>query len=327
MNYILTVAVPIYNTEQYLLKCLKSILIADDVEVIAVIDGSPDNSESLALSVQASHPNNLKIISKANGGHGSAINTALKSANGKYFRIIDSDDWFDTISFSKFLQKLRSIDVDIVMTGLIEERVHENKSKQHSVSEFKFNSVIDIDDVKLQTLPIGFFGMARCTYKTDQLRSNNLKLLENCFFEDSYLHAFAVSYAETLISFDLDVYHYLIGREGQTVTSTITVNHIGYWNKVIIQINELLSSLDSLSKNRKNFIHKILYEYISHQHNLILKLPRKHARLEIMRFREDIVPIYNQLRMFELKTYISYKFPFFTYWIILKINYALYKMR
>lgn len=327
MKYILTVAVPIYNTEQYLLKCLKSILIADDVEVIAVIDGSPDNSENLALSVQTSHPNNLKIISKANGGHGSAINTALKSAKGKYFRIIDSDDWFDTASFSKFIHELRSIDVDIIMTGLIEERVLENTSKQYSVSELRFNSVMNIDDIKLQTLPIGFFGMARCTYKTDHLRSNNLKLLENCFFEDSYLHAFPVTYAETVISLDLDVYHYLIGREGQTVTSTITVRHIGYWNRVIIQINELISSVESLSENRSEFINKILYEYISHQHNLILKLPRKSARLEIIKFRKYIVPVYNQLNMFELKTYMSFKFPFFIYWIILKVNSFLYRMR
>lgn len=63
---------------------------------------------------------NIKLIDKENGGHGSTINVSIPKATGKYIRILDGDDWVDEIGFNKFIQKLLQEDCDIVLTDYSE---------------------------------------------------------------------------------------------------------------------------------------------------------------------------------------------------------------
>ena len=93
-----------------------------------VIDGSPDNSISVAQALRNEFPTCIKIIDKENGGHGSTINIGLKQANGKYIRVLDSDDWFDLDSFIEFLERLRSETSDLVMTNLTYEMIYEKRT-------------------------------------------------------------------------------------------------------------------------------------------------------------------------------------------------------
>lgn len=95
----LTVVVPVYNMEKLLTRCLDSLLILDNedlfkkLEVIVVNDGSKDKSLHIARKYELKYPEVYKVIDKPNGNYGSCINVGIKNATGKYFRILDADDF------------------------------------------------------------------------------------------------------------------------------------------------------------------------------------------------------------------------------------------
>lgn len=92
-----SVLMPIYNVEKYLAESIDSLInqsigFEENIELIIVDDGSPDNSKEIALKYQEKYPNNIKVFSKSNGGQASAFNFGLKHLNGKYVSFLDSDD-------------------------------------------------------------------------------------------------------------------------------------------------------------------------------------------------------------------------------------------
>ena len=97
---VLTILVPVYNTEKYIRRCLDSLLVPEvleSIEVLVVNDGSKDRSPEIAQEYAEAFPDTVVLVNKENGGHGSTINTGIERANGKYFRVLDSDDWFNTV--------------------------------------------------------------------------------------------------------------------------------------------------------------------------------------------------------------------------------------
>ena len=116
---LVTIIVPMYNIEQYITKCIESFKQVDKkyyehFEVIVVNDGSTDNSLQVVedLITNSSHLN-IRVVNKENGGHGSTINVGIKESKGKFFKVIDGDDWIDVPSFEKLLEELKGIDVDM----------------------------------------------------------------------------------------------------------------------------------------------------------------------------------------------------------------------
>ena len=108
MSKILSVVIPTYNMEKYLEKCLNSFIYnegADELEVLIVNDGSKDNSVNIAKEFEKKYPNIFKVIDKENGGHGSTINAGLKVASGKYFKVVDADDWVETDELKKLIRE------------------------------------------------------------------------------------------------------------------------------------------------------------------------------------------------------------------------------
>ena len=118
MEKVLTVVVPTYNMEKYLDRCLTSLIVDDDkmalLEVLVVNDGSKDRSSEIAHSYEARYPNTFKVIDKENGNYGSCINRGVTAVTGKYFRILDADDWYSTDALQSFTSKLMSIEADMV---------------------------------------------------------------------------------------------------------------------------------------------------------------------------------------------------------------------
>jgi glycosyltransferase involved in cell wall biosynthesis len=111
----ISVIVPIYNVEKYLRQCLDSIvaqtLVA--IEVICINDGSPDNCEQIANDYSKSDTR-IKLITKENGGYGSACNAGLKIAAGEYIAIVEPDDYIERDMYEKLYDLANTNDVDIV---------------------------------------------------------------------------------------------------------------------------------------------------------------------------------------------------------------------
>ena len=111
MDKVLTVIVPVYNMEKYIRQCLESLVIGevlDRIEVLVVLAGSKDGSAEIAYEFVEQYPDTFRIIYKANGGHGSAINTGLMMASGEYVKILDSDDWVERDVFCRLVDCLET---------------------------------------------------------------------------------------------------------------------------------------------------------------------------------------------------------------------------
>ena len=114
----LTIAVPAYNSEMFLHICLDSMAGADDrLEVIVINDGSKDKTLEVANSYAEKYPDQIRVIDKENGGHGSGINAALEVATGRFYKVVDSDDWVETRNLKAILDALERSDADAVVTG------------------------------------------------------------------------------------------------------------------------------------------------------------------------------------------------------------------
>ncbi len=104
---ILSVVVPAYNSEDYLHRAVDSLLSgAGDVEIIIVNDGSTDKTEEIANQYQEAYPDTVKVVHQKNGGHGDAVTTGLYAATGRYFKVVDSDDWVNESAYQRVIKQL-----------------------------------------------------------------------------------------------------------------------------------------------------------------------------------------------------------------------------
>lgn len=120
MTKIISLIIPIYKVEEYIIDCLNSIVeqLTTDIEVILVNDGTPDNSMSLALALVDSLPLNkkdcFKIIQQENQGQSVARNNALSIASGQYIAFLDSDDILESNYFVTLIEKIRLYNPDFI---------------------------------------------------------------------------------------------------------------------------------------------------------------------------------------------------------------------
>lgn len=254
---ILTIIVPAYNIERYVDKCLYSLINHDMnryLEIIVVNDGSTDNTlQKIQDFIRKYKANNIRVINKENGGHGSTINVGIKEAKGKYLRLIDGDDWVDSENLAKQINLLSNIDIDLMLTKGCYEYLE--REKLENIINYDFlheGTVYNFDDLTYKGYGFSDYGplLTTSTYKTDVLRKANFKISEKKPYVDMEFNAFSLKYVNTVIYYDLDIYRYLIGREGQTISRD-------FWKKKYKDHEYILFNLcnyvmkDKILSNRK----------------------------------------------------------------------------
>jgi len=246
----ITISIAAYNVAEYLSTCLDSFVdeecgLMDSIEVIVVNDGSHDNTAEIANRYVEKYPNTFKLIDKENGGYGSTINASLKAATGKYFKLVDGDDWVKTEDFYKLVAALKLTDADMVISNYC---FVEDGSGKESVQKRNIGydeKVHDFNELSGEDA----FEMHYLAFKTEILRRNHIFITENCFYTDVEYMLKPIPYIESYIAFDLCVYMYRIGREGQSVSISswqknikmaikVTFILVDYYNKVHAQLND-----------------------------------------------------------------------------------------
>ncbi|MDE7298103.1 MAG: glycosyltransferase family 2 protein [Lachnospiraceae bacterium] len=122
MNRLLTITIPAYNSEKYLARCLNSLLSCEacrETELLVIDDGSTDGTGRIADAYARRYPEIVRVIHKENGGHGSGINAGIAAAQGKYFRVVDSDDAVDPAAYREYLRRLKDIASDLIATPFV----------------------------------------------------------------------------------------------------------------------------------------------------------------------------------------------------------------
>ena len=121
MSKKVSIIVPVYNIENYIEGCIKSLVYQtyNKIEIILVNDGSTDNSLSVCERFAVSD-NRIKIVNKANGGLSSARNSGIDVANGDFIMFIDGDDYIACNTLSELVLQIEKYDADIVQFGYVE---------------------------------------------------------------------------------------------------------------------------------------------------------------------------------------------------------------
>lgn len=259
---ILTVVVPIYNTELYINRCLRSLTydenILKDIEIIAVNDGSKDTSIDIAKQYQKEYPESIVIIDKENGGHGSTINAGLKVAKGKYFRVVDSDDWVNIIDFPKYIEKIKNIDVDAIITDYTRELIYNCTTEKFEYSkQIERNKAYTFDNFDQKLLGDDYFFMATTAFRTDALRAAGLVLDEKMFYVDMEYVILPIQKICSFIFLDFDIYRYFIGRNDQSINAASMFRNRTQHEKVLRRLIEFYNTT-KFSASQKKYIKKIL---------------------------------------------------------------------
>lgn len=228
---LITYAIPCYNSAEYMDSCIESILACerDNIEIIIVDDGSTkDNTLEKAQAWESTNPGIIRAIHQENGGHGAAVMTGLKHAQGLYFKVVDSDDWLDNDANKRMLDMLESFDepLDLMLVNYVYEHVADNTSEVMNYHRmFPQGTVFTWDDC-------GHFGLTKyilmhsVIYRTQMLRDCGLDLPHHTFYVDNIFVYVPLPQCKRIYYMDVDLYRYFIGREDQSVNESVMIGRI-----------------------------------------------------------------------------------------------------
>ena len=253
MGLKLSIIVPIYKVEQYLAKCVDSLLHQDlmpeEYEIILVDDGSPDGCGAICEDYAAQY-GNIKVIHRPNGGLSAARNSGIEVARGHYVQFVDSDDFLEPNVLKALVDKMDADELDILRFN------YQNVNEQYEV--FSPNKdpkrYVDYSDSvcdglsflneRLGSACYAWQFVVRRTLLNDE--SNWFK--EGIYFEDTEWTPRIMLQAKRVSSVDLVVYNYLI-REGSITQSVDEPKK----RKVL---DDKLSLIDSMQMQRQSVTDK-----------------------------------------------------------------------
>ena len=237
---LLSIAIPCYNSQDYMEHAIDSLLPGgDEVEILIVDDGSSDRTAEIADDYAHRYPDIVRAIHQPNGGHGDAVMTGLRNATGLYFKVVDSDDWVDAEAYPRVLEALRDSvaqPLDMVICNYVYDKAG---AARHYVMNYR------------RTLPQHrVFGweeanrfrkghyilMHSVIYRTQLLIDCRMTLPRHTFYVDDLYVYVPLKEVRRMRYLDVDFYHYFIGREDQSVQEQVMIRRVDQF----IKVNKLL---------------------------------------------------------------------------------------
>lgn len=228
---ILTISIAAYNVENYIRRTMDSLIderVIDDLEIFVVDDGGTDRTLEIAKGYAERYPHSVFPIHKENGGYGSTVNYSIAHATGKYFKLLDGDDWFDKEGLYQLVSMLKETNADLVITPFC--KVNETNTVENIRYDVRWGEEIEFDELLKERLPL--FHMHTMTYRTKVIRDSELELPEKCLYTDVIYATVPISLCKTISFLESIVYMYSIGREGQSVERSSRVKHKSDYKKI-----------------------------------------------------------------------------------------------
>lgn len=263
MKYI-SFAIPCYNSQDYMAHAIESILPGgEDVEIIIVNDGSKDRTSEIAHDYMEKYPTIVKVVDKENGGHGDAVNSGLTHATGKYFKVVDSDDWVNKEAYHAILDKLLEIIAGPeTLDMMISNFVYEKQGAKHK-KVMKYKNYMPEGKIftwkEMGRMPIGkYILMHSVIYRTELLRECKLELPKHTFYVDNIFVYKPLPYVKTMYYMDVNFYRYFIGRNDQSVNETVMIRRIDQQLLVNRLMIDIISEEKVTDKNTRRYMLKYL---------------------------------------------------------------------
>ena len=266
MKKILTFAVPCYNSEAYMSKCIDSLLPGgEDVEIIIVDDGSTDGTARIADEYADRYPDICRVIHQKNAGHGGAVNTGIAAAKGIWFKVVDSDDWVDFDSYREVLEALRHfkedrIPVDLLIANYVYEHVLDGKSHAIRYSNaLPERTLFDWEEARHFLMSQNLL-MHSVIYRTRVLKECGLHLPEHTFYVDNLFVYIPLPYVHRIYYLNTDFYRYYIGREDQSVNEKTMISRI---DQQILVNRLMVDAYDLYEEVRNRHLRNYMFNYLT----------------------------------------------------------------
>lgn len=309
MRKILTISIAAYNVQDYILKTLNSLIVKNEsklneLEILVVNDGSKDSTAEIARNFERSYPGIFKVIDKENGGYGSTINASLRLASGKYFKLLDGDDWFETESLNNFISFLEKTDVDLVLTQYI-ECYGETGKRIIKEQPYEYNTEFGVSTIKK-------YSMHSACIKTECIKGK-IAITENCFYTDSEFFIKSIINCNSCVSIPLPVYCYRLEREGQSMNVNSLVRHYDNYFYVAQKMVAMQKENEKLT-GMKESIYALLATSFSYT---LLLNPQNDAKNKFLECRKSVKGAWESVApLLSRKQKFAYWFP----WMYRLIN-------
>lgn len=261
---LLTFTVPCYNSQDYMARCVDSLLPGgEDVEIILVDDGSSDRTGEIADEYAAKYPDIVRVIHQENGGHGAGVNAGIAHATGLYFKVVDSDDWVDPDSYMQILRTLRSLvagasGLDLLISNFVYEKEGaKHKKTMKYTGLLPENQLFSWDQTK--NFKVGkYILMHSVIYRTQLLRDCHLMLPRHTFYVDNLFVYVPLPYVKKIYYLDTDFYRYFIGRDDQSVNEAVMIRRIDQQ----IKVNKLMVDAYDLYRIPNLHLRRYMFNYL-----------------------------------------------------------------
>ena len=268
---LLTIAVPCYNSQDYMEKCVSSLLAGgDEVEILIVDDGSSDRTPEIADRLEAEHPGIVRAIHQPNKGHGGAVNTGIENATGRFFKVVDSDDKVKASAYKIILDVLRKFsgsENDDTLDLLISNFVYDKEGASHH-KVMQYRRVLPKDRIftwdETGRFKKGqYILMHSAIYRTQMLRDCGLRLPEHCFYVDNIYVFNPMPYVKNMYYADVNFYYYFIGRDDQSVNQEVMIRRLDQQALVNrTMIDYFSDNVRSGRIEKKSHLYKYMYNYL-----------------------------------------------------------------
>lgn len=260
---LLSFAIPCYNSEAYMEKCIDSILPGgEDIEILIIDDGSKDRTAKIADAYEKKYPTICRAIHQENGGHGEAVNAGIRNATGLYFKVVDSDDWVDQDAYMKILDKLRELaggdqTLDMLLANYVYEKDGAKRKKVMRQTGFPKDRIFGWNDIR-HFHKGHYILMHSVIYRTKLLRECGLELPKHTFYVDNIYVYKPLPNVRTMYYMDVDFYRYFIGREDQSVNEKVMIGRIDQQ----IKVNKIMIEDIDLWKVSNAKCRKYMFNYL-----------------------------------------------------------------
>lgn len=216
----ISVVIPVYNVENYIRKCLDSVLSQTEVtiEVICVNDSSPDNSREIISEYIEKYPF-IGCIDRPNGGLSAARNSGMKVARGEFIVLLDSDDWLEPDVLKKIYAQAKNEMLDVLIGNV--RWIYPDRTHIEKLNSAEVITQVQKGDDAIQTLmeaeiyvPMAYNLICRNEF----LRNNQLEFKEGLIYEDELWTPQVLLKAQRVNAIGLFHYNYL--QRENTITTT-----------------------------------------------------------------------------------------------------------
>ncbi|WP_334329720.1 glycosyltransferase family 2 protein [Companilactobacillus sp. HBUAS59699] len=293
MDKLLSIVIPSYNAEKFLDNVLGELVKCHNLnrlDIMVINDGSTDQTAEIGQKYQDSYPGSVRLISKENGGYGSTINTGIAQANGRYFKVVDADDWLDSKNLDRFVGLLKRTETDLILTPFwaFNDKNHHKHIPEIKPDDISWGQKYYLKEQGICPVP----SMHTYTLRTKLLQENEIQLDEHAYYVDIEYILYPIPYVKTFEFVNIPLYNYRVNQDNQSISMTNMRKNQQQHSLVVDHVNSYIKEhADGLNPNQQELMVNRLSRMIATQLKIIdlapIQMATKHELSSFYRKVKD----------------------------------------